>query len=324
MCLRLCSGGSLAGTAPTVKQRHSRPALARHGDSLGGAIWRLAILIALIPAASGCTTLPGVVDRPYQPAVGPLAVTSIGHATFLIELDGQLILTDPWFYEGPLTGRHPYGLGISPGRVPTPDVILITHGHRDHFDQRFLAELADKNRPVVVVPGSMVAEVEALRFSRVMGAELWDHVQVKNLTITAAPAEHYGETLAYIIEGAGYTLFFAAETTLFAGLGEVAARFPRIDVAFLPADGLQLRWGRSLAMDHEEAAKAVDILGPEVVIPVLDHDFSRSVARLILTTTGSAEAFAALVAETRPHVNVALLRPGLTGSTAKKALSGGV
>lgn len=55
--------------------------------------------------------------------------------------------------------------------------------------------------------------------------------------------------------------------------------------------GLKLRWGRRLAMDPNEAAEAVRVLRPRVVIPILDHDFTRLIAGLAVTTTGDVEAF---------------------------------
>lgn len=78
----------------------------------------------------------------------------------------------------------------------------------------------------------------------------------------------------------------------------------------LPADGLRLRWDRRLAMDPEEAAEAVGILRPRVAIPVLDHDFSRSIAGLLVKTTGSVDEFQALARRRYPAVDTPVLKPG--------------
>jgi len=80
-------------------------------------------------------------------------------------------------------------------------------------------------------------------------------------------------------------------------------------MAFLPADGLKIRWGRKLAMDPEEAAQAVGILHPKMVIPILDHDFSASLAGLVLRITGRVEDFKALVERRHPDVKVIVLQP---------------
>ena len=57
----------------------------------------------------------------------------VGHATVLLDVAGTRILTDPFLRTrlGPLE-RH--------GPIPDPatlqaDVVLISHGHRAHFDR---------------------------------------------------------------------------------------------------------------------------------------------------------------------------------------------
>lgn len=267
--------------------------------------WAL-LLVLLIP---GCTSLPPALDIPYRRVDRGVEVMSIGHATFLLDFDGFVVLTDPWFREVALSGRHPEPLGLSPSRLPPRDLILVTHGHRDHFDKRFLGGLPDKRVPIVTPP-SLAPAVRALGFPTVHAVEAWEAIRVGVVALTAVPVAHYGETYAYVIEEADKVVLFVAETTFFPGLQRVAERFPRIDLAFLPADGLTLRWSRRLAMDPSDAAAAVDLLRPRTVIPILDHDFSRSVATVVLKTTGTADAFKALLDRTRPAVDVVRLRPG--------------
>lgn len=269
---------------------------------------RVAALVAVLLTV-GCTSLPPALDTPYRRVDRSLAVTSIGHATFILDFDGFVVLTDPWFHEVPLSGTHPEPLGLSPSRIPNPQLIVVTHGHRDHFDKRFLGDLPDKQVPVVTPP-SIASSVRALGFAAVHAAVAWEATRIGPVTVTAIPVAHYGETYAYVIRWAETHVLFVAETTWFPGLERVGGRFPRIDVAFLPADGLSLRWGRRLAMDSQEAAAAVDTLRPRTVIPILDHDFTRSIATVVLKTTGTADAFKALVGRSRPAVRVALLRPG--------------
>ncbi len=273
------------------------------------------ILLALL-LAGGCRTLPPALDLAYQRGGALLQVTSLGHATFLLELQGRLILTDPWFYETPFTGRHPEPLGLAPERLPPLDLILVTHPHIDHFDKKALKQMKEKTVPLVCVPG-MGTRVRKLGFSQIIELKPWETVTLGPLTITAVPAAHYGPANGYIIGGEGKVLYFAGETTFFPELRQIAKRFPRIDIAFLPADGLKLRWGRKLAMDPEEAAEAVKILHPKVVIPILGHDFSRSLAGLVLKTTGTVEGFKALVERRSLDVKVIVLRPGSTWRQAE-------
>lgn len=309
---------ALAGSCRREQSHSLRGPLGSRGTTPSTSVWaayplttggrRVSILISAVLLAA-CTSLPPAAEWSHQRSGLPLDVMSLGHATFLIEVAGHLILTDPWFYEGPLTGRHPQGAGLAPDRVPAPDAILVTHAHRDHFDTRFLRAHVDK-QVRIVVPRGMGEDLGRLGFRRVVELEPWKSLTLDGVVITAAPAAHRGPTNAYVIQAGGRTVYFAAETIFSAELSQVADRFAPIDLVFLPADGLKLRWGTPLAMDPRSAAEAVSVLHPRTVIPVLDHDFSRSVAGLAVTTTGNVDQFKVLVAQQLPGTDVFTLKPG--------------
>src|SRR5262245_19566510 len=74
----------------------------------------------------------------------------VGHATHWIVLEGVSFLTDPWIAEpADRTLAH----SVAPAPFPTrPDVVLITHGHEDHFDPVALGRL-DRSATVVTLAG---------------------------------------------------------------------------------------------------------------------------------------------------------------------------
>ena len=64
-------------------------------------------------------------------------VVWLGHASFLIQINGIRLLTDPVFYNLALLKRFvpmPFSLEI----FKTLDYILLSHDHRDHCDQKSL------------------------------------------------------------------------------------------------------------------------------------------------------------------------------------------
>ena len=83
---------------------------------------------------------------------GILRVTPVGHATFLIQMDGLNILTDPiWSdrcspvsWAGPKRHKKP---GIRFEDLPPIDVVLVSHNHYDHLDLPTLKRLAKKGTP---------------------------------------------------------------------------------------------------------------------------------------------------------------------------------
>jgi L-ascorbate metabolism protein UlaG (beta-lactamase superfamily) len=140
-----------------------------------------------------------------------------------------------------------------------------------HFsDRTFLRHLADKQVPVIVATG-MGEDLAALGVTQVVELEPWRSISMSGVVIGVAPAVRRGPTNTYVIQGGGRSIYFDAETVFFSGLSRLAERFAQIDVVFLPAAGLKLRWGPPLAMDSASAVEAISVLRPRVVIPVLDQ-----------------------------------------------------
>jgi len=59
----------------------------------------------------------------------------LGHATFFMRFDGVTFITDPVFYDIPLIKRLA-SLPCEVDDLKNIDYILLSHGHRDHFDKK--------------------------------------------------------------------------------------------------------------------------------------------------------------------------------------------
>jgi len=71
----------------------------------------------------------------------------LGHASFFIRLNGVNIITDPCFYDMYFINRLA-NLPCKADEIKNIDYILLSHGHRDHFDVKSLKVLT-KNNPTV-------------------------------------------------------------------------------------------------------------------------------------------------------------------------------
>lgn len=95
--------------------------------------------------------LPLAPHPPPPPAVrrGEVAVTFIGHSTFLIRTASTVILTDPVFTShagpfgrlGPRRVRRP---ALAPSSLPAVDLVLVSHNHYDHLQPSSLRLFADR------------------------------------------------------------------------------------------------------------------------------------------------------------------------------------
>lgn len=249
-----------------------------------------------------------------------LEVGFLGHATVLLEWAGTRVLTDPFLRDrlGPLQ-RH----GPMPGAADLADVdvIVISHGHRDHFDSASLAAIP--GRPVIVVPRGLGAATRQAVARRAAGNDVVEMVEGERLTvgelsITALPARHWispgaprAEPLGYLLDG-GTTVWFAGDTSRFEGMRDLAGR---VDVALLPVGS----WGPHRGPGHLGPRSAAEVLRdvhPAAAVPI--HWGTLYPRRLHRLWPGPlaepGDRFAAFAARLAPSVEVYVLRPGHTAS----------
>ncbi len=86
--------------------------------------------------------------KQFQDNADSMSVTWLGHATFLIKLGDQHILTDPFLSKtaGPVgIGPNRYvPAGIKISDLPEINTILVSHNHYDHLDTTTLKNIINK------------------------------------------------------------------------------------------------------------------------------------------------------------------------------------
>ena len=141
--------------------------------------------------------------------------------------------------------------------------MLVTHGHRDHFDPSALRRLA-ATVPEVVARPELHDRLAALGFRTVTDLGWWDHTRVGEVDVTAVPARHRVPENGYVLGGGGVTVYVAGDTRYFDELVDVATVFPGLDAAasYLGLTGSQLdsklESGKTLAQVAKDQGKSVD------------------------------------------------------------------
>ncbi|MBD3209711.1 MBL fold metallo-hydrolase [Candidatus Woesearchaeota archaeon] len=148
--------------------------------------------------------------------------------------------------------------------LPKADVLFITHTHYDHCSVEDIKKIIQKNTVIVTVPDAQsklvnmdVAEVALVRPGKTL--------DVKGLHVTAVPAYNTNkpfhpkenEWVGFIVDFAGVSVYVAGDTDVIPEMNS----FPKIDVAFLPVSG-------TYVMTADEAAKAAEVLKPQVAVPM--------------------------------------------------------
>lgn len=185
-----------------------------------------------------------------------------GHSIVKILTNGKTILIDPFIQGNDLTD-----LKVDEQK---PDAILLTHGHGDHVGDT--VAIAKANAALVVAPNELAVYIgwQDVRTHpmHIGGAHQFDFGQVKftqafhgSAYITEDKEIIYtGMPAGILFMAEGLTVYHAGDTALFGDMKLIGERH-KIDVAFLPI-------GDNFTMGPEDAAYAVSLLKPKIVVPI--------------------------------------------------------
>lgn len=197
----------------------------------------------------------GTIIREAQPKAGELYFWWLGQSGFVLKTDSLCIVTDPYLSttleeatKNQKWKQHirMMDIPVLPTELSGIDYILISHGHRDHYDGQTVSGLLASNpRCTVIAPRALAARIEQEHHCRTLGLDDKIHWEERGLVIEPIRAKHnsydYDETegypyLSYAIKIASHTLFFAGDTLPHAPLQRFLA-FQRPHLAFLPING---------------------------------------------------------------------------------------
>ena len=218
------------------------------------------------------TVAPDLAKIASPPAAGEGArVTWIGHATFLVQLDGKTLIVDPvmgdvwpWFHR-----NVPPGVPFE--ELPRIDAALVSHSHYDHLDMPTLKRLG-----APVYAGLGLRKLFAKEGLSCTELGWWQSARVGDVELTFVPAQHwsrrgFGDTNrtlwgGFVVKGTSAIVYHAGDSAYFAGFAEIGRRW-RIDAALLPIGAYDPRWFMaSMHMNPEEALRAFRDLGARTFV----------------------------------------------------------
>jgi hypothetical protein len=121
--------------------------------------------------------------------VADTTITWIGHSTFLLQMGGLTIVTDPVWAMRMGFARRLEAPGLTLDEIPPIDVILLSHAHYDHLHIRSLRKL--KGTPVMLVPEGLGPKIRRIRKGTVIELPWWGKTEFRGLQFHFVPAQHW-------------------------------------------------------------------------------------------------------------------------------------
>jgi L-ascorbate metabolism protein UlaG (beta-lactamase superfamily) len=218
-------------------------------------------------------------DKPPAEVVG-LRTALIGHASFLIQVAGLNILTDPVFSEraSPVSFSGPKRVnppGIRFEDLPPIHAVLITHNHYDHLDIETLGWLWQEHKPRFIAPLGNDAVINAAHPDIPVETRDWgESVDLGNgIIVHVEPAYHWSARgindrrmalwCAFVLTTPEGTIYHIGDTGFGDGtiFYDVRKRFGAIRFAHLPIGAYEPRWFMEPQhMNPEDAVKVFRII----------------------------------------------------------------
>lgn len=212
-----------------------------------------------------------------------LRVTWLGHSTLLIELDGVRVLTDPvWGVRAsPMAFAGPKRFHPPPApldALPPLDAVIISHDHYDHLDRPTIRRLAATRVPFITSLG-VGAHLEkwGIAAERITELDWWEQAKLKNVVVTAAPAQHFsGRGIkdrnatawsSFHLRGPDHSFFYGADTGLTPEYAGIARRLGPFDMVALEVGAYHPSWG-DIHMGPANAIAAHALLGSGALLPI--------------------------------------------------------
>lgn len=179
----------------------------------------------------------------------------LGHGSFRIEIEDQVLLIDPWLTGNPVLPEDQHATAVKGATQ-----LILTHAHFDHVAD--MLPLARKLKVPVVGQYDLMAYWEEHEHIQTVGFNKGGTVRLGKVALSMVPASHSstfstpdgprtgGSEVGYMIKGEGHMIYMSGDTAIMADM-EWMGEYYRPDIGILSAGG-------HFTMDMKAAAYAAN------------------------------------------------------------------
>lgn len=214
----------------------------------------------------------------------PSSVSWLGHSTFIIHLDGKVILLDPLF--GQTLGPHPWfgqrrfskEMPITIEELPYIDVVIISHDHYDHLDYDSIQKLKEKTGHFLVplgvgnhlrgwdIPNNKITELT-----------WWQETRLSDQTFVLTPSQHMSgrrlndqsSTLwgSWVIQGKTQSIYFSGDGGYGSHFATIGEKYGPFDIALMECGQYDELWPY-VHLSPEETVQAGKDVNARLILPI--------------------------------------------------------
>ncbi len=196
-----------------------------------------------------------------------MELTYFGHSAFQIDVDGTKILVDPFITGNPLAD------GVATADSLSPDYILLTHAHGDHWGDT--PDIAMRSNAIVVANFEITQYLsQKFGHERVQPLNTGGSWEFEWGRVTQTDARHSssfpdgtygGNPNGFLIEAEGKTIYALGDTSPFAEMAWIGDDYS-IDLALMPI-------GDCFTMGPRLSVRAADLIRPSLTVPIHYNTF---------------------------------------------------
>ncbi len=189
----------------------------------------------------------------------------LGHATFVIRINGVQFITDPVFGRAAVLKRFST-MPVEIQALPKTHYLLMSHDHRDHCDRNSLRLIKKLNPSIEFFSGLNMENIlkSYLKGANGQTAGWYQQYKTDSFELYFLPTRHWAKRGlfdtnkrlwgSFILKINGKTIYFGGDSGYSSHYKEIAELFPDIDYAILGIGAFEPEW--FMETNHASPEKA--------------------------------------------------------------------